>query len=314
MLCIEIVKRVISSSQLRQIEISTKTQLQENGALLGEGDIPGLRVYSHEYRRGCLDNFYHAVPIRNLHPDDRSTGVRMRIADLKLGARSSDDPDDLARVEIDGAEHVARAPVVIRGVAAGRAMNSRTGRAAPDSGWTECQSAGYRKATHKVDVVREGPYASAWFAHRDHSGALTGIEMRGPEFRGFTTNGLKTLSRFGEGKGAFTRLAIFEAPIDALSMAAYEQFRRDTIYVAIAGGMGPGTILALNRLLADLATRPAAIVAIAMDNDISGERYAARLAELIEAANLRWERAKPPADAKDWNKFLQIQAGKGDDT
>jgi hypothetical protein len=179
---------------------------------------------------------------------------------------------------------------------------------------TRCLPENVLKAAAGTDVVREGPYASAWFAHRDHAGMLTGIEMRGPNFRGFTTDGLKTLFRFVAGKGPLSRLAIFEAPIDALSMAAFEQLRSDTIYVATTGGMGPGTVSALNQLLAELVDEPDAIVAIATDNDIPGERHAARLAAMVEAANLPWVRAKPPSDAKDWNKFLQIQAGKGNNT
>jgi hypothetical protein len=164
-----------------------------------------------------------------------------------------------------------------------------------------------------ADAVREGPYASAWFAHRDHGGALTCIEMRGPSYRGITKDGTKTLFRLAGGPGPISRLAIFEAPIDALSMAAFEQLRRDTLYVATAGGMGPDTIIALQHLFEDLAGQPAAIVVIGTDNDKPGERHAERLAALIEAANLRCERAKPPGGAKDWNKSLKIQAGKGDD-
>ena len=38
--------------------------------------------------------------------------------------------------------------------------------------------------------------------------SLTGIEMRGPDFRGFTADGAKTLFRFARGRGPFTRLAI----------------------------------------------------------------------------------------------------------
>ncbi len=38
---------------------------------------------------------------------------------------------------------------------------------------------------------------------------------------------------------------MFEAPIDALSLAAIEQVRPDTIYVATGGGMGPGTLAGL---------------------------------------------------------------------
>jgi hypothetical protein len=178
---------------------------------------------------------------------------------------------------------------------------------------TRCLPDVILKAAAKAEMVREGPYASAWFAHRDHGGKLTGIEMRGPDFRGFTANGAKTLFRFAWGRGPYSRIAIHEASIDALSMAAIEQIRRDTIYVATTGGMGPGTVLALNQLFADVSAQPSAVVAIATDNDKPGERHAERLAMLIEATNLCWERAKPPADAKDWNKFLQIQAGKGDD-
>jgi hypothetical protein len=178
---------------------------------------------------------------------------------------------------------------------------------------TRCLPETVLEAAVAADAVREGPYACAWFAHRDHGGALTGIEMRGPEFRGFIADGAKSLFRMGGGSGPLPRVAIFEAPIDALSMAAFEQLRSDTIYVATAGGMGPDTIIALNQLFDDLASQPDAIVAIGTDNDNAGERHANRLGELIEAANIRWERVKPPGEAKDWNQFLQIQASKGDD-
>ena len=46
-----------------------------------------------------------------------------------------------------------------------------------------------------LDVVREGPHGSAWFAHTDHHGRLTGIEMRGPSWRGFSADGDKSLFR-----------------------------------------------------------------------------------------------------------------------
>ena len=42
-------------------------------------------------------------------------------------------------------------------------------------------------AAISAGMLREGPCASAWFAHRDHEGRLTGIEMRGPGYRGFRT-------------------------------------------------------------------------------------------------------------------------------
>jgi hypothetical protein len=77
--------------------------------------------------------------------------------------------------------------------------------------------------------------------------------------------------------------------------------------------MGPETIIALKHLFDVFSAEPSGIVAIGTDNDAPGERHAKRLAGLIDAANLRWERARPPEGAKDWNKFLKIKAGKGDD-
>ena len=81
-------------------------------------------------------------------------------------------------------------------------------------------------------------------------GGLTGVEMRGPDFRGFSEDGNKSLFRFQPGQDAPTRLAVVEAPIDAMSMAALEGMRRDTLYIATGGGMGPGTVADLEREMA----------------------------------------------------------------
>ena len=44
-------------------------------------------------------------------------------------------------------------------------------------------------------LVREGPDGSAWFAHCADDGSLTGIEMRGPNWRGFSAASEKSLFR-----------------------------------------------------------------------------------------------------------------------
>jgi hypothetical protein len=178
---------------------------------------------------------------------------------------------------------------------------------------TRCLPEKILAAADAADAVREGPYASAWFAHRNQGGSLTGIEMRGPNYRGFSGDGTKTLFRLPGSQGPMPRLAIFEAPIDALSMAAFEQLRSDTLYVATAGGIGPATVIALTQLLNDLSSRAGAVAAVGTDNDPPGERHAKRLIAMIEAANVPWERFIPPGGAKDWNKFLQVQAGRGGD-
>ena len=75
-------------------------------------------------------------------------------------------------------------------------------------------------AARITDAVREGPHGSAWFAHRDGAGHLTGIEMRGPGWRGFSAGDGKTLFRLPGGSGRLSRVAVCEAAIDALSLAA----------------------------------------------------------------------------------------------
>lgn len=150
-------------------------------------------------------------------------------------------------------------------------------------------------------AVREGPYGSAWFAHRDHAGTLTGIDMRGPDWRGFSKLSDKSLFRLPGSTGRLTRLAVCEAPIDALSLAALEGLRADTLYLATTGGMGPLTLACLDALLRDLAGQPAGVLVTASDADQAGERYAQRLAERAKAAGVRWKRLVPPGGQNDWN-------------
>jgi hypothetical protein len=271
---------------------------------------PGEIVIVNHTGRGWFDPMSKAKGdifslVQHLEPDLNFGQVRQRLRRVAGIAFTYSEPADRPRRAAKAASPAerwaARRPLR-RGSAVWRYLTEE-----------RCLPENVLKSAAAADAVREGPYASAWFAHRDHGGALTCIEMRGPSYRGITADGTKSLFRVACTSGPFSRLAILEAPIDALSMAAFEQLRRDTLYVATAGGMGPDTIIALQHLLEDLATQPAAIVVIGTDNDKPGERHADRLAALIEAANLRWERAKPPGGAKDWNKFLKIQAGKGDD-
>ena len=161
-------------------------------------------------------------------------------------------------------------------------------------------------AASRADAVREGPYSSAWFAHRDLNGTLTGVEMRGPDFRGFSEDGSKSLFRFQLGRDAPTRIAVVEAPIDALSMAALEGMRRDTLYVATGGGMGPGTVADLEREMAAMASRGGQLT-MATDVDLLGDRYANRLAAMAEGAGLPAARALPADGHKDWNEVLKAR-------
>jgi hypothetical protein len=159
-------------------------------------------------------------------------------------------------------------------------------------------------AARAADAIREGPHGSAWFAHRDGAGVLTGIEMRGPAWRGFSAGGGKTLFRLPGGPGPLPRIAVCEAAIDALSLAAIEQLRGDTLYAATAGGMGPATIAALRQLVHLMAADPAGILVAATAADTAGRRYAARLRDIATTAGVQFEAILPPDGLNDWNDFL----------
>ena len=169
------------------------------------------------------------------------------------------------------------------------------------------------KAAISHQQLREGPHASAWFAHRDHDGRLTGIEIRGPEYRGFSSGGDKTLFRLpGAPVGSRApaiRLVVAEAPIDALSLASLEGLRHDTLYASTAGGMGPHTLKALGQAMQALAQQSGGSVGAAFDADEQGERYAAYLTELAASVGLTVDRMIPPEGRKDWNDVLVGRAG-----
>jgi hypothetical protein len=159
-------------------------------------------------------------------------------------------------------------------------------------------------AAGAADAVREGPRGSAWFAHRDDPGCLTGIEMRGPDFRKFSAGGGKTLFRLPGGPGPLPRVAVCESAIDAMSLAAIEQRRPDTLYAATAGGMGPATVAALQQILLDFAGDPAGVLIAATDADTAGRRHAARLEALVTEAGVCFDTVVPPHGLNDWNDAL----------
>ena len=161
-------------------------------------------------------------------------------------------------------------------------------------------------AAAAADAVREGPYGSAWFAHRDDAGSVTHIEIRGPDFRGAVRGGTKTLFRLPGGEESFVRLAVNEGAISALSLAAIEALRPDTLHVATGGGIGSETARSIARLLTRHGEARPVLVA-ATDADLAGERHAARLAEIAAAAGAAFQRLTPPIAGGDWNDVLRQQ-------
>lgn len=155
--------------------------------------------------------------------------------------------------------------------------------------------------------IRDGFHA-AWFSYRDAQGAVTGVELRGPDTRLQLKDSVKTLFRFQARPGTpVRRLVVAEAPIDALSFAAMDVERgNDTLYVAVGGGMGPETITALQDLLDVMRHNPDALLVVATDRDEAGHRYADMLYDLADESGVDSMRLYPPGGAKDFNQALQV--------
>lgn len=161
-------------------------------------------------------------------------------------------------------------------------------------------------AASQCDVIREGPRGSAWFAHRDPAGLVIHVDVRGPTYKGSLTGGCKSLFCFPHGKQArHGRFVLAEAAIDALSRAAIESLRKDTIYAATGGGMGPRTIAALEALLLALKGSPNALLESAADANPAGDRYAARHQAIADEIGVPFKRMRPPIEGGDWNDVLK---------
>ncbi len=153
-------------------------------------------------------------------------------------------------------------------------------------------------------MLREGPVGSAWFAHFDSAGAVTHVDVRGPTYKGSLTGGIKSLFRLPAKGPPRQRLVLAEAAIDALSVAAIESLREDTLYAATGGGMGPGTIAALEAVLANTTMLPGALFCSATDANGPGDRFADRHRSLSETFGIAFTRLRPLIEGEDWNDVL----------
>ncbi|WP_319799010.1 DUF3991 and toprim domain-containing protein [Nitrobacter sp.] len=147
------------------------------------------------------------------------------------------------------------------------------------------------------DALREGPHGSMWAAHRGADGMLRGWEERGAKWRGFATGGSKEL--FWLGPLLAPRICITEAAIDAMSLAAIEVLRPDTLYVSTGGGWSPASEVAIRELAVRTNTRLVA----ATDNNRQGDVYAVRIRAIAEESGAAYVRSRPRAD--DWNEDLK---------
>jgi hypothetical protein len=72
--------------------------------------------------------------------------------------------------------------------------------------------------------------------------------------------------------------------------------------------MGPGTIAALEALLADIAMFPDALFCSATDANGPGDRFADRHQSLARKFGVPFVRRRPPVQGGDWNEVLRAQS------
>jgi hypothetical protein len=206
-------------------------------------------------------------------------GHRRQLTDRPLQTRQRDDavrsgPEAGAR---DRLRPCPQAPAGIRRIVA-ELSDRRKGRAPQSFGETRRRTLGRSEgrvvgfghlalsrpeapsaiieAASAAGVLRKGPTGSAWFAHYG-AGSIAHVDVRGPTYKGSLTGGAKSLFHLPPSARSFPRLVLAEAAIDALSVAAVEGLRADTLYAASGGGHGAGHGRRARGLLAEMATLPA---------------------------------------------------------
>ena len=72
--------------------------------------------------------------------------------------------------------------------------------------------------------------------------------------------------------------------------------------------MGPGTIAALEALLASMARLPGALLCSAADANGPGDRFAVRHRSLGEQFRIPFKRLRAPIEGGDWNDVLRARS------
>jgi 5S rRNA maturation endonuclease (ribonuclease M5) len=143
------------------------------------------------------------------------------------------------------------------------------------------------------DEIRIDDRGNACFPHYCSEGFISGWEVKGDGFKGFSTGGKKGFGLVTTGAG--DGVVIAESMLDALS---YAQLHKSAIGACMSTGGGASDDQ-LETLAKDVLTRNVPVF-IATDNDEFGDQLAAKLQALIPSA----ERIKAPENSKDWNEYL----------
>ncbi len=108
------------------------------------------------------------------------------------------------------------------------------------------------RAAIEQDTLREGPNATTWFGHFDHTGRLTGWQGLGPEFKGVGRGSEMAVWSVDLAGGHPTQLVIATSPISAMSHATKPITKGDTLYAGTSGRLTGDTLPALLSLMGKL--------------------------------------------------------------
>ena len=149
-------------------------------------------------------------------------------------------------------------------------------------------------------MVKIDERGNAIFPHYDEKG-ISGYEIRGQDFKGFSKHGEKSIWCSVNVKTA-QEVIFVEGAINALSHAQLNP-NLNAAYISIAGQMSDHQRELVAYAMSRAHERGAAIV-LATDSDEAGEAHAQALRDLAPAAAALY-RDTPPRAGMDWNELLQ---------
>lgn len=149
-------------------------------------------------------------------------------------------------------------------------------------------------------MVKVDNRGNAIFPHYDQKG-LSGYEIRGDGYKGFSKHGEKSIWCSTNVKTA-KEVIFVESAINALSHAQLHP-HLNAGYISIGGQMSPHQRELVAYAMARVHERGATIV-LATDRDEAGEAHAQALRDLAPAAANLYREA--PQQAGDWNELLQL--------
>jgi len=80
--------------ELREVEIAAEVDLEENGSLVGRGNVPGLCSDAGKHSGSLAGQPAQRGPMREAEPDHREPGIGVGFIACHLGSGAADDADD----------------------------------------------------------------------------------------------------------------------------------------------------------------------------------------------------------------------------